>query len=178
MRLEAIASCAIASYLGEETSTCLTTTSFQVGVESSKVPPQLLVQTKQPQLPQWLLIRLVLKTPHQPCCPSLDTLQQLNVLLIARGPSSVVSSSKRSQFECSRPSSQPGNLLLTVSNYACSLHTRGWYPSPLPKKHAQETQTMKPPPTTSLHQLPAPIFWFYNRRDSNKWDLASLNQVR
>jgi len=30
MQLEAIASCPIAGYLGEETDTCLTTTSFQV----------------------------------------------------------------------------------------------------------------------------------------------------
>jgi len=40
MQLEAIASGPIASYLGEETNTCLTTTSFQVAVESNKVPPQ------------------------------------------------------------------------------------------------------------------------------------------
>jgi len=40
MQLEAIASRPIASYLGEETNTCLTTTSFQVVVESKKVLPQ------------------------------------------------------------------------------------------------------------------------------------------
>ena len=78
MQLEAIASCPIASYLGEDTSTCLTTTSFQGVVESNKVPPQPpLLQTKQPQFPQLFLIRLVLWTLHQPCCSSLDTLQQL-----------------------------------------------------------------------------------------------------
>jgi len=50
-----------ASYLGEENNTCLTTTSFQKVVASDKVPPQPpLLQTKQPQLPQPLLIRLVL----------------------------------------------------------------------------------------------------------------------
>ena len=60
-QLEAIASRPIASYLGEETNTCLTTTSFQVVGESSKVPPQPpLLHTKQPHLPQLLLIRLVL----------------------------------------------------------------------------------------------------------------------
>jgi len=49
MQLEAIASHPIVSYLGEETNTCLTTTSFQVVVESNKVPPQPpLLQTKQP----------------------------------------------------------------------------------------------------------------------------------
>jgi len=78
MQLEAIASSPIASYLGEETNTCLTAPSFQVVVESSKVPPQPpVLQTKQPQFPQPLLIRLVPQTLHQPCCPSLDTLQQL-----------------------------------------------------------------------------------------------------
>jgi len=40
MQLEAIASRPIASYLGVETNTCLITTSFQVVVESNKVPPQ------------------------------------------------------------------------------------------------------------------------------------------
>jgi len=40
MQLEAIASRPIAGYLGEETNTCLTTATFQVVVESDKVPPQ------------------------------------------------------------------------------------------------------------------------------------------
>jgi len=39
MQLEAIASCPIASHLGEEINSSLTTTLFQVAVESSKVPP-------------------------------------------------------------------------------------------------------------------------------------------
>ena len=88
MQLEAIASHPNASYLGEETNnSCLTSTSFQVAVESNKVSPQPpLLQTKQPQFPQPPLIRLVLQTPHQPHCPSLDTLQQLNVFLVVRGP--------------------------------------------------------------------------------------------
>ena len=77
----------IASYLGEETNTHLTTPSCQVVVASNEVPPQPpLLQTKQPQLPQPLLTRLVLQTPHRPHCPSLDTLQPLNVLLVLRGP--------------------------------------------------------------------------------------------
>jgi len=41
MQPEAIDSHSIASYLGEETNTCLTTTSFQVVVESNKVSSQL-----------------------------------------------------------------------------------------------------------------------------------------
>ncbi|KAK4824878.1 hypothetical protein QYF61_021085 [Mycteria americana] len=41
---------------------------------------------KQPQFPQPLLTRLVLQTLHQLCCPSLDTLQHLNVSLVVRGP--------------------------------------------------------------------------------------------
>ena len=55
MQLEAIGSCPIARYLGEETNTYLTRTSFQVVLGSNKVPPQpSLLQTKQPQLPQLL----------------------------------------------------------------------------------------------------------------------------
>jgi len=76
-QLEAIACRPIASYLGEETNTCLSTTSFQLVVKSNKVSPQPpLLQAKLPQFPQPLLIRLVLQTLHQPCCSSLDTLQQ------------------------------------------------------------------------------------------------------
>ncbi|KAK4810666.1 hypothetical protein QYF61_007466 [Mycteria americana] len=60
-QLEAISSRPITSYLGEETDTHLSTTSFQVVVESNKVSPQPpLLQAKQPQFPQPLLIRLLL----------------------------------------------------------------------------------------------------------------------
>ncbi|KAK4817942.1 hypothetical protein QYF61_002786 [Mycteria americana] len=44
------------------------------------------VRAKQSQLPQPLLIRLVLQTLHQLHCPSLDTLQHLNVSLVVGGP--------------------------------------------------------------------------------------------
>ncbi|KAK4822050.1 hypothetical protein QYF61_008859 [Mycteria americana] len=71
VQLEAISSCPITCYLGEETDPHLSTTSFQA---------------KQPQLPQPLLIRLLLQTLHQLRCPSLDTLQPLNVSLVVRGP--------------------------------------------------------------------------------------------
>ncbi|KAK4826721.1 hypothetical protein QYF61_010974 [Mycteria americana] len=70
-QLEAIASRPITCYLGEETNPNLSTTSFQA---------------KQPQLPQPLLIRLLLQTLHQLRCPSLDTLQHLNVSLVVGGP--------------------------------------------------------------------------------------------
>ncbi|KAK4821136.1 LOW QUALITY PROTEIN: hypothetical protein QYF61_013522 [Mycteria americana] len=84
MQLEAISSCSITSYLGEETNPHLSTTSFQVLVESDKVSPQPpFLQAKQPQLPQPLLIRLTL---HQLRCPSLDTLQHFYVFLVVRGP--------------------------------------------------------------------------------------------
>ncbi|KAK4810573.1 hypothetical protein QYF61_004536 [Mycteria americana] len=43
-------------------------------------------KAKQSQFPQPLLIRLLLQTPHQLCCPSLDTLQHLNVSLVVRDP--------------------------------------------------------------------------------------------
>ena len=60
-QFEAIASHSITCYLGEETNTHLNTTVCQLVVESNKVflqPP--LLQTKQSQFPQSLLIRLVL----------------------------------------------------------------------------------------------------------------------
>ncbi|KAK4821205.1 hypothetical protein QYF61_015773 [Mycteria americana] len=71
VQLEAISSCPITCYLGEETDPHLSTTSFQA---------------KQPQLPQPLLIRLLLQTLHQLCCPSLDSLQHPNVSLVVGGP--------------------------------------------------------------------------------------------
>ncbi|KAK4813546.1 LOW QUALITY PROTEIN: hypothetical protein QYF61_009589 [Mycteria americana] len=88
MQLEAISSCPIASYLGEETNTYLATPSFQLVIESDKVssPQPPLLQTKQSQFPQPLPISLVLQTLHQLCCPSLDMLQPLNVSLVVRGP--------------------------------------------------------------------------------------------
>jgi len=57
MQVEAIDSCPFTSYLGEETNTGLTTTSFQVVIERDKVPLQPpLLQTKLPQFPQPLLM--------------------------------------------------------------------------------------------------------------------------
>ncbi|KAK4825624.1 LOW QUALITY PROTEIN: hypothetical protein QYF61_001304 [Mycteria americana] len=86
-QLEAISSHPMACSLGEETDPHLATTSFQVVVESDKVSPQPpFLQAQQPQFPQLLLIRLVLQTLHQLRCPSLDTLQHLNVSLVVRGP--------------------------------------------------------------------------------------------
>ncbi|KAK4831267.1 hypothetical protein QYF61_016737 [Mycteria americana] len=86
-QLEAISFRPITCYLGEETNPHLSTTSFQGVVESNKVSPQpLLLQAKQPQVPQPLLIRLLLQTLHQLCCPSFDMLQHLNVSLVVRGP--------------------------------------------------------------------------------------------
>ncbi|KAK4833094.1 hypothetical protein QYF61_027760 [Mycteria americana] len=86
-QLEAISSHPITCYLGEETDPHLTTASFQGVVESNKVSPQPpFLQAKQPQFPQPLLIRLLLQTLHQLCCPSLDSLQHLHVSLVVRGP--------------------------------------------------------------------------------------------
>ncbi|KAK4831914.1 hypothetical protein QYF61_020291 [Mycteria americana] len=86
-QLEAVSSHPITCYLGEETDPHLFTTSFQVVVESDKVSPQPpFLQTKPPQFPQPLLIRLVLQTLHQLRCPSLDMLQHLNVFLVVRDP--------------------------------------------------------------------------------------------
>ncbi|KAK4823878.1 hypothetical protein QYF61_007826 [Mycteria americana] len=86
-QLEAISSCPITCYLGEETDPHLSTASFQAVVENDEVSPQPpFLQAKQPQFPQPLLIRLLLQTLHQLRCPSLDTLQHLNVSLVVRGP--------------------------------------------------------------------------------------------
>ena len=73
VQLEAIPSSPIISYVREQADLHLATVSFQVVVESDKVsskPP--LLQTKQSQFPQPLLIRLVIETPHQLRWPSLD----------------------------------------------------------------------------------------------------------
>ncbi|KAK4817682.1 LOW QUALITY PROTEIN: hypothetical protein QYF61_024911 [Mycteria americana] len=87
VQLEDILSHPITCYLGEETDPHLSTTSFQVVVESDKVSPQPpFLQAKQPHFPQPLLIRLVLQTLHQLRCPSLDSLQHLNVSLVVGGP--------------------------------------------------------------------------------------------
>ena len=65
MQLEAVLS-RITCYLGEETNTHLSTTTFQVVVESNKDSPQvLLLRTKQAQFPQLLLIRT---HKHCICC--------------------------------------------------------------------------------------------------------------
>ncbi|KAK4818648.1 hypothetical protein QYF61_016619, partial [Mycteria americana] len=59
----------------------------KVVVESDKVSPQPpLLQAKQSQIPQLFLIRLLLQTLPQLRCPSLDTLQHLNVPLVVEGP--------------------------------------------------------------------------------------------
>ncbi|KAK4818350.1 hypothetical protein QYF61_011447 [Mycteria americana] len=86
-QLEAISSCPITCYLGEETDPHPSTTSFQVVVESDEVSPQPpFLQAKQSQLPQPLLIRLLLQTLHQLRCPSLYALQYLNIPLVVGGP--------------------------------------------------------------------------------------------
>ncbi|KAK4829521.1 hypothetical protein QYF61_005160 [Mycteria americana] len=86
-QLEAISSCPITCYLGEETDPHLSTTSFQVVEESDKASPQPpFLQAKQPQFPQPLLIRLLLQTLHQLRCPSLHPLQYLNIPLVVGGP--------------------------------------------------------------------------------------------
>ncbi|KAK4809529.1 hypothetical protein QYF61_015365 [Mycteria americana] len=77
----------MACYLGEETDPHLSTPSFQAVVESDEVSPQPpFLQAEQPQVPQPLPISLVLQTLPQLRCPSLDTLQPLNVSLVVGGP--------------------------------------------------------------------------------------------
>ncbi|KAK4814695.1 LOW QUALITY PROTEIN: hypothetical protein QYF61_025521 [Mycteria americana] len=83
-QLEAISSCPITSYLGEETDPTSLHPPFRQLDKVSPQPP--LLQAKQPQLPQPLPISLVLQTLPQLRCPSLDTLQPPNVSLGVRGP--------------------------------------------------------------------------------------------
>ena len=85
-QLEDMPSSPITSYMGEKAKSHLTTTSLQVVVESHEVIPEpSLSQTEQSQLPQPLLIRLVLQSPHQLCCASMKMLQGLNAFLVVRG---------------------------------------------------------------------------------------------
>ncbi|KAK4813813.1 hypothetical protein QYF61_026417 [Mycteria americana] len=56
------------------------------GTEAAKVETSMGDKAKQSQLPQPLLIRLLLQTLHQLRCPSLDTLQYLNIPLVVGGP--------------------------------------------------------------------------------------------
>ena len=117
MQLETVSSCPIASYAGEEPCPHLSTTSFQEVVESNKVPPAppLLLkrteETEQSQLPQPVFIRPVLQTPHQFCCPSLDTLQGLSVFLAVAGP--------KQYSRCS----------LTSIEYSIEYSTEGHFPA-------------------------------------------------
>ncbi|KAK4812051.1 LOW QUALITY PROTEIN: hypothetical protein QYF61_026189 [Mycteria americana] len=83
-QLEAISSCPITYNLGEETDPTSLHPPFRQFDKVSPQPPFL--QAEQPQLPQPLPISLVLQTLHQLRCPSLDTLQPLNVSLVVRGP--------------------------------------------------------------------------------------------
>ena len=86
-QLEAIPSSPITIHMREEADAQLTTTSLQVVIESNMVSPEPpLLQTEQSQLLQPLLIRPVLQTPHQLCCPPLDMLQGLDVFLAVRDP--------------------------------------------------------------------------------------------
>ena len=67
------------SYMGEKAKP-------QVAVKKVVRSPRsiLLLQTKQPQLPQLFPVTPVLQTPNQIYCPSLDMLQGLNVFLVVR----------------------------------------------------------------------------------------------
>ncbi|KAK4817223.1 LOW QUALITY PROTEIN: hypothetical protein QYF61_004134 [Mycteria americana] len=83
-QLEAISSRPITCYLGEETDPTSPQPPFRQFDEVSPQPSFL--QAEQSQLPQPLLIRLLLQTLPQLRCPSLDTLQPLNVSLGVRSP--------------------------------------------------------------------------------------------
>ena len=72
--------------MGEDNDSHLTTASLQEVIESNNVslePP--LLQTKQPQFSQPFPPKTCAPDPSQLHCPSLDTLQGLNVFLVIRG---------------------------------------------------------------------------------------------
>ncbi|KAK4824286.1 hypothetical protein QYF61_013031 [Mycteria americana] len=153
VQLEAISSCPITCYLGEETDPHLSTTSFQVVVESNKVSPQPpFLRAKQPQFPQPLPIRLVLQTLHQLRCPSLDTLQPLNVSLVVGGPklNTVFEAAFQPLFP--KPVALHGIVVTQVQDLALGLvkpHTIGPSPSIQPVQVA--LQSLPP-----LKQINAP----------------------
>ncbi|KAK4810577.1 hypothetical protein QYF61_007314 [Mycteria americana] len=64
----------------------ITSSDDHVSVRATILLGELLHMAKQPQVPQTLLIRLVLLTLPQLRCPSLDMLQHLNVSLVVGGP--------------------------------------------------------------------------------------------
>ena len=73
MQPEAILCSPITSLMEEEADPQLIRISLLVVVESNKVTPEPpLLQTKQSQLPQMLVIKLVLQTPPQLYCLSLS----------------------------------------------------------------------------------------------------------
>ncbi|KAK4829565.1 hypothetical protein QYF61_005234, partial [Mycteria americana] len=76
------------SCINRETQRCPEAQQRKVGSSGSTPPTgrHPFAMAKQPQFPQPLLIRLVLQTLHQLRCPSLDTLQPLNISLVVRGP--------------------------------------------------------------------------------------------
>ena len=75
VQLRATTSHPITCYMREEADSHLTRASFQLVVESYKVSPEpFTLHTKQSQLLHLFLTRLVLQTPHQLFCSSLDML--------------------------------------------------------------------------------------------------------
>ncbi|TRZ08524.1 hypothetical protein HGM15179_018581 [Zosterops borbonicus] len=109
-QLKTVSSCPVACCLGEESNPHLATT-FQVVVESDMVSPEPpFLQAKQLQLPQLLLIELVFQALHQPCCLSLDTFENLNILL------------KLSGLEL--------DIVLKVWPHQCQIHGKNHFRSP------------------------------------------------
>ncbi|RMC01172.1 hypothetical protein DUI87_22263 [Hirundo rustica rustica] len=72
--------------LEKDNNSQLAKTTLQEVVESDKVSESPLLQAKQPQFPQSFLTGFVFQAPHQPRCPPLDVLKDLNVPPKLRGP--------------------------------------------------------------------------------------------
>ncbi|KAK4815300.1 hypothetical protein QYF61_026205 [Mycteria americana] len=87
---------------------------------------------KQPQFPQPLPISLVLQTLPQLRCPSLDTLQHLNVSLVVRGPKLNTAFKAAFQPLFPKPVALHGVVVTQVQDPALGLvepHTTGLSPS-------------------------------------------------
>jgi len=87
MQLEAVASCPVAGYLGEETNPAPHCTLLSRSCREREGPPSASSSPdRAAPAPSAAPIRLVLQPPPQPGCPALDMLQPLSVLLGVRGP--------------------------------------------------------------------------------------------
>lgn len=156
----------LAGCLREEADSNLVTASFQADVESSKIFPEPpFLQVKHPQLSQLLLTGLVLQTLPQLRCPSLHSLQPLNVFLTVRGPELVPALQvwpQQCRVQRDNPCPGPaghttaGTARMPLAFLATWAHTGSWstgcQPAPQVFFHQAPFQTLCPQ-LVALHGL-------------------------